>query len=288
MVRLLVVACVNLVPVPAHEPSRPPLDPAALSAALAGPGSPWRRVEVVPEAPSTNAALAARARAGEPAGLVLVTDHQTAGRGRLDRVWVTPPRAALTVSLLVAADPVPTARWPWLPLLTGLAVVDGVRRATGLEATLKWPNDVLVDEGKVAGILVERVDAPGGAAAVVGVGVNVSSTREELPVPAATSLLLAGAEAPDRAGLLRAVLAAFDDLFAGWCAAGGDPVASGLRASYLRACGTVGREVRVELPGGRALTGRAVGVDAEGRLEVEAGGRVRVLGAGDVVHVRPA
>lgn len=254
-------------------------------AGLLGPGRPWRAVEVLPESPSTNAALAGRARAGEPAGLVLVADHQTAGRGRLDRVWVTPARAALTFSMLVAPGDVPAARWPWLPLLTGLAVAEGVRRASGLEPTLKWPNDLLLDERKVAGILVERVDAPAGPAAVVGVGLNVSSTREELPVETATSLLLAGAPSADRARLLREVLGSFARLFDGWRSGGGDP-AAGLHASYLRACGTVGREVRVELPGEAPLVGRAVGVDLEGRLQVSSQGRLHSVGAGDVVHVR--
>jgi BirA family biotin operon repressor/biotin-[acetyl-CoA-carboxylase] ligase len=257
-------------------PSRPPLDPAALAA----PG--WR-VEVVPESPSTNADVARRARAGEAAGLVVVTEHQTAGRGRLDRVWVTPPRAALTFSLLVRPEAVPVARWPWLPLLTGLAVVEGVRRSSSLDAVLKWPNDVLVEERKVAGILVERVEAPDGAAAVVGVGLNVSSTPDELPVPTATSLELAGAPRVDRSALLVAVLTAFSDLYGGWVGAAG----RGLRASYARSCSTIGRDVRVDLPGGVPLHGRAVDVDEDGRLLVDDGSRVHALGAGDVVHVRP-
>jgi BirA family biotin operon repressor/biotin-[acetyl-CoA-carboxylase] ligase len=261
--------------------------PAALrDAGLVGPGAPWRAVEVLAQSPSTNVALAARARAGEPAGLVLVADHQTAGRGRLDRVWVTPPRAALTFSMLVAPGDVPATRWPWLPLLTGLAVVEGVRRATGLEPALKWPNDVLLGAGKLAGILVERVEAPAGPVAVVGVGVNVSSTREQLPVDTATSLLLGGAAALDRGALLAELLGCFAARFEEWRDAGGDP-AAGLHAAYLRACATVGRDVRVELPGGPALVGRAVGVDLTGRLEVSAGGRLHPVGAGDVVHVRP-
>ncbi len=234
--------------------------------------------------PSTNAYVSGRARDGEPAGLVVVAEHQTAGRGRLDRTWVTPPRAALTFSLLVAPDRVPVARWPWLPLLTGLAVVDGVRRAAGVEPGLKWPNDVLLDELKLAGILVERVERPAGAVAVVGVGLNVSSTRAELPVPTATSLALAGAASLDRTALLVAVLDAFTARYDAWVAAAG----GGLLAPYTQACSTLGRTVRVDLPSGGGLLGEAVGVDEEGRLRVDDGQRVHVLGAGDVVHVRPA
>jgi BirA family biotin operon repressor/biotin-[acetyl-CoA-carboxylase] ligase len=259
------------------EPSRPPLDRDVLAA------SPWR-VEVLAESASTNAEVVRRARAGEPPGLAVVAEHQSAGRGRLGRAWVTPPRAALTFSLLVAPDAVPVARWPWLPLLTGLAVVDGVRRVAGLDAVLKWPNDVLLGDAKVAGILVERVERPGGAVAVVGVGLNVSSTRNELPVGTATSLSLAGAAAVDRSTLLLSVLDAFSTLYDGWVGDAG----RGLRPSYVRVCSTVGRDVRVELPGARSLCGKAVDVDHDGRLLVDDGTRVRALGAGDVVHVRPA
>jgi BirA family biotin operon repressor/biotin-[acetyl-CoA-carboxylase] ligase len=241
---------------------------------------------------STNAELAARARAGEPAGLVLVAEHQTAGRGRLDRVWVTPPRAALTFSVLLAPDGVPAGSWPWLPLLAGLAVAAGVRRAAGVEVALKWPNDVLVETGpgpgKLAGILVERVECPAGPVAVLGVGLNVTSTRAELPVPTATSLLLAGAPDPDRGALLSAILDELAASYAGWNGAGGDPVRSGLHASYLAACTTVGREVRVDLPDGGTLTGVAESVDVDGRLRVRTAAGVQVLGAGDVVHARLA
>jgi BirA family biotin operon repressor/biotin-[acetyl-CoA-carboxylase] ligase len=262
--------------VPDDETGRPPLD----AERLLTPG--WR-VEVTDASPSTNADVAARARAGEPAGLVVVTEHQTAGRGRLDRVWVTPPRAALTFSLLVRPAAVPVTRWPWLPLLTGLAVAEAVRAVAGVPATLKWPNDVLVGDLKLAGILVERVEAPPGAAAVVGVGLNVWSTRAELPVETATSLALAGGST-DRSALLAGALTRFSHWYGAWSAARG----AGLRPSYKDACSTLGREVRVDLPAGEPLHGRAVDVDADGRLLVDDGRTVRALGAGDVVHVRPA
>ncbi|MGZ4551840.1 MAG: biotin--[acetyl-CoA-carboxylase] ligase [Blastococcus sp.] len=276
---------------PTDQPSRPPLDPDELTARAASGAGPWRAVEVVAASPSTNAALAGRARQGEAPGLVLVAEHQTAGRGRLDRVWVTPPGAALTFSALLAPGTVPTPAWPWLPLLTGLAVAEGVRRAAGVEVTLKWPNDVLVEggprPGKLAGILVERVErATGDAVAVVGVGLNVTSAPDELPVPTATSLALAGATSLDRGALLLAVLDALGTAFRRWSEAGGDAVSSGLHAAYVAACGTVGRAIRVELPTGGALDGVAEGVDPDGRLRVRAGGRVHVLGAGDVVHAR--
>jgi BirA family biotin operon repressor/biotin-[acetyl-CoA-carboxylase] ligase len=259
-----------------HLPRRPPLDPDRL--AEAGGGTPGWRVEVLAEAPSTNLLAAERARAGEDEGLVLVAEHQTAGRGRLDRAWTTPPRAALTLFLRPGVDP---ARWPWLPLLVGVAVADAV----GHGARLKWPNDVLLGDHKLAGLLVERVETPGGPAAVVGIGINVSTTAQELPVPGATSLHVAGHEV-DRTDLLLDVLAELGRGYASWTRNRHEDAM--LRAAYGRRCATVGQLVRVELPGGTTITGTAVDVDHDGRLVVRSGGETTVVGAGDVVHVRPA
>lgn len=289
----------NLVPVMYDDLARPPLDAVALTTALTGAGSMWREIEVLQESPSTNAVVAEQARAGAQEGLVVVAEHQTAGRGRLDRVWTTPPRAALTFSILLVPDRVPTSQWPWLPLLTGIAVAEGVRRVTDLPCSLKWPNDVLVGEEKVAGILVERIETATVPAAVVGVGLNVSTRQDELPVESATSLQLRGARTADRSVILREVLRTFEALYLQWQADSGD-AEKGLVASYLRRCVTVGRRVRVVLPTGEQVVGLAEGVDVDGRLRVstgagvgtgegtETGNRVRVLGAGDVVHVRAA
>jgi len=257
------------------ETSRPPLDRSAVADVTA-----YWRVEVVDETASTNADVTERAKAGEEAGLVLVAEHQTAGRGRLDRTWETPARAALTFSVLVrpTVDP---SRWPWLPLVSGLAVAAAVRRTTGLtNVGLKWPNDVLVDGGKAAGILLERVDTPTGPAAVIGIGINVSTTADELPVPTATSLAIAGADV-DRAALLLAVLGELAKVLEQW----GESTES-LRSAYVDDCETVGQVVEVSLPAGDTVHGRATGIDEDGRLDVETdGGRV-AIGAGDVVHVR--
>lgn len=275
----------NLVPVTFDDLSRPPLDPAALANALTRQGSVWRQVEVLATCPSTNAAVADRARRGAAQGLVLVADHQTAGRGRLDRAWTTPPRSALTFSVLLAPDGVPVARWPWLPLLVGIAVAEGVRRVAEVDCTLKWPNDVLVGERKVAGILVERVESSAGAVAVVGVGLNVSMSADELPVPTATSLAVEHAATTDRTVVLREVLRTLEALYLQWQADAGD-ASRGLLESYVRRCATLGREVRVDLPTGEQVVGVADGVDADGRLEVRTAAGPRILGAGDVVHVR--
>jgi len=276
----------NLVPVSFDDLSRPPLDPAALSAALVKEGSTWSSVDVLPRATSTNALLSDRARAGTSTpGAVLVADHQSEGRGRLDRVWVTPPGSALTFSVLLAPDRVATQRWPWLPLLAGIAVSEGLRRVTGVECTLKWPNDVLVGERKLAGVLVERVETRTGPVAVVGVGINVSLTDDELPVPTATSLALEGGSTTDRTVILREVLRSLEALYLQWQADEGDAT-RGLLDSFVRRCSTLGREVRVALPTGEQLYGEATGIDADGRLEVRGPQGSRTLGAGDVVHVR--
>ena len=271
-------------PVTYEDLRRPPLDNTALTVALTGPGSLWRQIEVLDESPSTNAVVVEHARVGEAEGLVVVAEHQTSGRGRLDRVWITPPRAALTVSFLLTPKDVPRARWPWLPLLAGIAVSEAVRRVAEVDTELKWPNDVLMAGRKVAGILVERVERGVAPAAVVGIGLNVSSARSELPVPAATSLALEGAATLDRSVILREILRSFAALYLQWQEERGDP-AGGLSASYVRRCATLGRRVRVELPTGKQVHGEATGIDADGHLQVRTANGLAVLGAGDVVHV---
>lgn len=258
------------------EPApRPPLDAPALRR-VAG-----FDIEVVVEAGSTNAIVAERAAGGAAEGLVVVAEHQTSGRGRMDRVWETPARAALTFSLLVRPrrDPV---EWSWLPLLAGVALVGAIRQA-GVTADLKWPNDVLVDGLKLAGVLVERVETHAGPAAVVGIGVNVTTRADELPVATATSLALAGASV-DRTALLVETLDRFRREYAAWQQPEG-PAA--LRAEYASLCSTArGQSVRVDLPTGESLTGRGRGITAAGALEVETDGGTVTVTAGDVVHVR--
>jgi len=294
---------------------RAPLSAAALSAVLTGPGRLWRDVTVLAETGSTNSDLLAAARAGAAEGTVLAAEVQTAGRGRLDRRWICPPRAALSFSALLRPDGVPAVARGWIPLLAGVAVAAGLRAQAGLDARLKWPNDVLVGGAKIAGILAEQA----GDAIVLGIGINVTTRRDELPVPHATSVVLAGA-APDREQLLVAVLGELETWYRRWVAAvaagppvvagpvlagpvlagpvlagtaaagtalagpGGDP--AGLRAEYLRLSATVGQQVRVSMPGGKLVTGRAGDVDATGRLEVGTASGPVAVSAGDVVHVR--
>jgi len=283
----------------AVQPEIPAWITAARSALSAGR---FATIEWVAETGSTNSDLSARAADRAVRELVLVADHQTAGRGRLDRSWVAPPGSSIAVSVLVhpaGVDP----RWlAWLPLLAGLAVVDALEAECRLAARLKWPNDVLVPvpaakpfEGqpaelhKVAGLLAELVPAADGAAApsvVVGAGINLTQSADQLPVHTATSLRLAGAASTDRDGVLRAYLTALHLRYQAWLAAGGNPVAAGLDAAYRDACATLGERVRVQMPTGEPLIGLAQTVDDEGRLVLLADGVTRVLAAGDVVHLR--
>ncbi|MFD4552290.1 biotin--[acetyl-CoA-carboxylase] ligase [Streptomyces sp. NPDC058466] len=270
---------------------RPPLNAASLRRALVREDGLWRAVEVVQRTGSTNSdlvALATEQKADE--GAVLVAEEQDAGRGRLDRQWTAPARSGLFFSVLLKPTQVPVERWGWLPLLTGVAVATGLSRAAGVDTALKWPNDLLVtvggEERKAGGILAERA---GPDAVVVGIGINVTLREDELPVPGAGSLALAGARTTDRDTVLRAVLRSLEQWYERWRAAGGDPVASGLQDTYAAGCATLGRVVRAELPGGRSLTGEAVALDGDGRLVIATEEGVQEpVGAGDVVHVRPA
>jgi BirA family biotin operon repressor/biotin-[acetyl-CoA-carboxylase] ligase len=246
-------------------------------AALAGMVAEF---DVVDESPSTNAALLARPTAPAPA--VLVAEFQSAGRGRLDRTWVSPPRAGLTLSVLLRPT-APMSAWGWLPLLAGVAVAGAV----GPSARLKWPNDLLLDEAKAAGILVQV----NGDVVVAGIGVNVSNTQAELPSAAATSIELALRRSVDRTDLLISVLSGFFARYDAWSAAGGDAERSGLRRAYLDVCATVGERVVISsVAAGDAgqLVGTATNVDPFGRLVLTGAFGTRAISAGDVAHVRPA
>lgn len=226
----------------------------------------------VDSSPSTNSELLERAARHEvPTFTALVTDDQVAGRGRLTREWITPPGSALAVSVLV-----PGTLGGWIPLAAGIAMTDAVRTVLGDRVTLKWPNDVLVGERKICGILAEV--APDGRV-VVGAGLNTAMTEAQLPVPTATSLAVEGADPNAADEVLAAYLTGLRDAL--------ERPSAELRRRLRERCSTIGRRVRVELPGGDPLLGSALDVDADGRLEVEVPGRgVVAVAAGDVVHVR--
>jgi BirA family biotin operon repressor/biotin-[acetyl-CoA-carboxylase] ligase len=242
----------------------------------------WQQVDVVVETDSTNSDLLEDPNV--PDRSVLVAENQIGGRGRLDRTWVSPPRAGLTMSVLLRPS-VPVVRWGWLPLLAGVALCEAVIADTGVAASLKWPNDLLAPSGgKLAGLLAQTSDG----AVVIGIGLNVSTTAAELPVDTATSLLLAGAAGVDRAALLVAILTNLDARVAQWADTDGDPAACGLAAAYRELSSTIGTTVRVHAGAGRSLTGRALDVDELGRLLVQTDGGTEAVSAGDVEQLRPA
>jgi len=230
------------------------------NASAASRWPPGWTVEHVPATGSTNADLLAAA-GGRPDRSVLVTDHQTAARGRLDRRWDAPPGANLLVSLLFHAVPDDPSE---LTRRVALAAAAACRAVAGVEVALKWPNDLLAGERKLAGVLAER-DASG--AVVVGLGLNVGWC------PDGAARLGDGIDPLD---VLHALLRAYDALPAD------------VSQPYRAALGTLGRRVRVKLPDG-ALDGIATDVEPDGRLVVsDATGRAHRLAVGDVIHLRAA
>ncbi|WP_448631536.1 biotin--[acetyl-CoA-carboxylase] ligase [Cellulomonas soli] len=279
--------------------AREPLDAQASAARLLAPAGPLTRFEVVPRTGSTNSDVVAALRADPtawPDRSLLVAEHQADGRGRSGRTWQTPPGTALTCTYVLRPDVDPDALG-WLPLLAGLAAATALRSCTGVAVRLKWPNDLMVaapdeldDWGawrKVGGVLTELVPLGEGPAVVIGIGVNVAQRSDELPVPSASSLALAGGDDLRRDRLLVALVAELDAVLATWRAARGDAVGSGLAERVAAVCVTLGTVVRVELPGDRRLVGVATALGPDGSLTVrdERGVDHRVL-AGDVRHVR--
>jgi BirA family biotin operon repressor/biotin-[acetyl-CoA-carboxylase] ligase len=260
---------------------RPPLSERSLRGALIRPGSFVTDLRVLAETGSTNDDLAVLARQRAPEGTVVVAEAQTAGRGRLDRRWISPPRAGLTFSVLLRPS-TPIPRRTWIPLLTGLAVREAVARLGAVQTSLKWPNDLLLgdDRAKAGGILAQAE----GDAVVVGIGINVTTRRAELPA-GGTSLAVEAAECTDRDPVLRAVLRGLGTVYRAWSAAGGDP--AGIKSAYERVCDTIGRQVRVQLPDGGTLIGTATGLDDSGRLVVRTAEGDRPVSAGDVTRIRP-
>lgn len=244
------------------------------------------RIVFTPSSPSTNAELRA-ASTGRPAEWphlsVLLTDDQTAGRGRLDRTWVTPAGTALAISVLLRSLPSASTARGWIPLVAGVAMADAVAaQLPGRHVGVKWPNDVLVDGDKICGILAEATSD----AVIVGAGVNTAMAVEHLPVPTATSFAALGVDV-DADRLIADYVRGLGEGIAA-LAETDDAVASGMFDAVTRRCLTIGQAVTVSLPGGAQLRGTARALDADGRLVVTTVDGEHAVAAGDVVHVRPA
>jgi len=239
----------------------------------------WR-VHVVEETGSTQTDLSNLVRAGKAVhGNVLATEYQSAGRGRLDRKFESPPRSSLLFSFFVTTK-FDAVEWGWLPLLAGQSVIRAMSELFGQKMdgrlSLKWPNDVLLNGKKVSGILSERVE--GGA--IIGIGLNVITPRDELGFDSATSLWIEGFQLTARDKLLIEILNSFADFFTKW--ENKDPA---LLEEYLSVSSTIGKRVRIETPNGFWFEESAVGIDASGALVMVDGTLVTV---GDVVHLRQA
>lgn len=271
--------------------SRPPLDEKGLRRSLTqSRDAPWSHLDVVAETGSTNADLMALiASSDAPDSLdrtVLLAETQLQGRGRHGRDFGGAPQAQITMSTILRLPGVPVTALGWLPLLTGVAIVDALREVAEVEAELKWPNDVMIKGRKVAGILAEAAVTSPAPIIVLGIGVNVTLTDEELPVPTATSLRLEGAECTDRNTLVRATLRALATRVHRWQGLRGD--SPELAEDYRERCGTLGLHVRAVLPGGKELLGIARDIDREGRLQIETdAGELVSVSAADVTHLRP-
>ncbi len=242
-------------------------------------------VAFVPSTGSTNSDLIDRSNAGTaPPWSVLVAGHQERGRGRLGRSWEAPPGTALLVSVVVEAPGEPAAA-PLVSFAAAVALVDALRDACGVRAGCKWPNDVLVGERKIAGILAEaRAQAGAVGPVVVGTGVNVLQSDGDLPREirtSATSVAIEGGRA-DMAGLLAGYLMGLRRLLEpSPDSAGGERILEPYRAR----CSTLGRAVRVTTAGGEGLEGTAVAVGAAGELVVRTEHGAVPVTFGEVLHL---
>ena len=242
-------------------------------------GGEWD-IHWLDEVDSTNTYVSDRARHGAAAGLVAVADHQTAGRGRLDRRWESPPGANLLASVLLR----PACGAEEVHLCAGavaLAGADACEAVAGVSPVLKWPNDLLLDGAKLAGVLAEAEFAGSSlTAVVVGIGLNVAWPG---PPEAGGTCLDDMTQPVDRQALLDSLLNALGPRCAQLeGAAGRRALADEVRSR----CGTLGQQVRVTLAG-EEITGRASAIDDSGRLVVDTASGPRSVSAGDVVHVRP-
>ena len=249
---------------------RPALD----SSLIAEKISRYWRVSVVEVTGSTQddlAQLISQSKAIN--GEVITTNYQSAGRGRLDRKFDAPASSALMCSFYLEPRR-DKSDWSFLPLLAGLAVIFAISSLDPeVSTSLKWPNDLLIKDGKFGGIIAQAAQS----GVIIGVGINVAMSETELPVSHATSLQIHGFKELNRNTILSALLNQVEDLFKRW------EDGEDLRHLYLEHCITIGSHIRAELPGSANKSGVAVGITPAGELILEDGARITV---GDIVHLR--
>ena len=241
-----------------------------------------RRVLFLETVDSTNAETLRRARAGEREGLVVLADRQTAGRGRLDRVWESPPGKNLHLTALLRPAVEPDSL-PLLSILGGIAACEVLRDGAGVFTVLKWPNDVILEDRKICGILTETESAPDGVAVALGIGVDVNADRSDFSAEVAdvaASLKMATGQRFDRRLLARMLIRRLDEWYARFLGEGSAPVVS--RWSELS--GTLGHKVRVRTQAG-TIRGKAVRMGRDGALVLRTEDGERRVTAGDVVEV---
>ncbi|MEW6515686.1 MAG: biotin--[acetyl-CoA-carboxylase] ligase [candidate division FCPU426 bacterium] len=237
------------------------------------------------ETTSTNDRALELAARNQPEGVVVTAEHQTRGRGRRERVWHSRPGQNILFTVLFR-PPWIAEQAPLVTLLMAVAVVEGIHRTTGLWARIKWPNDLLVDGAKVAGILTEsQAQADRIAFAVCGVGVNVNEApRQQVRYPAASLAGLLGRPQP-RVPLLQEILLAADGLYAKALKEGPRPIIDAWQRHAL----AMGMHIQVDLPDGSQMTGMGMGVDESGALLVRLeNGLTRRLTSGEVRALRPS
>jgi BirA family biotin operon repressor/biotin-[acetyl-CoA-carboxylase] ligase len=243
------------------------------------------QLKIVETTGSTNTDLVAQG-AQLPDLSVLVTDFQSAGKGRAGRDWQAPAKSSLFASVLLKPTSFGPTSFSWLPLMAGLAISRAAHRFGVEQAAVKWPNDVLVGDRKLSGVLSELLSNLSGV--VIGSGVNLTQSQSELPIAAATSMAIEAHSQVGRDDFLQAYLEELVSLYHDFETAAGDPNQSGLRQSVIENCSSIGREVRVILPGDKEEFGRAIDIDDTGRLIVDLGdqkGKLAVAAA-DIVHLR--
>jgi BirA family biotin operon repressor/biotin-[acetyl-CoA-carboxylase] ligase len=204
---------------------------------------------------------------------ILASEYQTNGRGRLDRNFEAAPHSALTFSIYIEPK-VDKSEWSFLTLLAGLSVHEALHALDPqTEIGIKWPNDLLIGEKKFVGMIAQATDK----GVVLGIGINVGMSKEELPVANATSLAIEGFSILDRNTLLATIINHFEINLEMW------EHDQSFLAEYRSASVTIGKDVEVTLPGGEVLKSRAIDISNAGGLMLENGSEVTV---GDVVHLR--